>query len=205
MVVYIIPSARNAALGGNVTPVAPAGSFSAPARERSLFGEAYVRETLARGTETWAPYGPAGLSASPGSRGGRADGREEPDADDKALLAKLQARDAKVRAHEARHVMAAGGQAAGAPTYTYQTGPDGQRYAIGGSVNISMRTTGDPEADARQARTARRAALATGEPSARDMQTAMRATSRAALAKQRALEQYAQEEAQALPVASIVV
>ncbi|SBV91690.1 exported hypothetical protein [uncultured delta proteobacterium] len=99
--------------------------------------------------------------------------------EDEALVQKLEARDAKVRNHEAAHIMAAGGQAAGLATYTYQTGPDGKRYAIGGSVNISMMRTGDAEQDARQAQNAYRAAMATGEPSSRDMQTAARAQARA--------------------------
>ena len=114
--------------------------------------------------------------------------------DDEALLEKLQARDAKVRNHEAAHVMAAGGQAVGMPTYTYQTGPDGKRYAIGGSVNISMTTTGDAEQNARQANKAYRAAMATGEPSPRDMQAASRARANVMEAgrdmRQKALEAY---------------
>lgn len=105
--------------------------------------------------------------------------------EDQALLDKLEARDTKVRNHEAQHVMAAGGQAQGAPTYTYQTGPDGRRYAVGGSVNIATMTTGDPEQDARQARNAERAAMATGEPSSRDMQAAQTARLKEADASQR--------------------
>ena len=108
---------------------------------------------------------------------------------DQALLHKLEVRDAKVRAHETAHIMAAGGQAS-SPTYTYQTGPDGKRYAIGGSVNISMLSTGDPESDARQAKNAHRAALATGEPSSRDMQTANKATALIAKAQKEATERY---------------
>ena len=100
------------------------------------------------------------------------------DREDAALLQKLKARDAKVRNHEAAHVMAAGGQAHGLPIYAYQMGPDGKRYAIGGSVNISILRTGDAAHDARQAQNAYRAAMATGEPSPRDMQAAMKARSR---------------------------
>lgn len=110
---------------------------------------------------------------------------EELSREDEALLQKLQARDTKVRGHEAAHVMAAGGQAQGLPTYTYQTGPDGRRYAVGGSVNISMLRTGDADHDARQANRAYRAAMATGEPSTRDMQTASLARDRAQEVSQR--------------------
>jgi SprA-related family. len=117
-------------------------------------------------------------------RGGEPLSREDAD-----LLQKLKARDARVRNHEAAHLMAAGGQAHGLPTYTYQTGPDGRNYAIGGAVSISMLKTGDAEHDARQAHTAYRAAMATGEPSAQDMQTAMQARLQASEAGARQQEQ----------------
>ena len=115
-----------------------------------------------------------------------------PEAADAALQQKLEARDAKVRAHEMGHVMAGGGQAQGLPQYTYQTGPDGRSYAVGGAVNISITSSGDAEGDARQADTARRAALATGETSARDALTANQAGEMASRARQRALNAYAE-------------
>src|SRR5690242_9479132 len=46
-------------------------------------------------------------------------------------LKKLKSRDTEVHNHENAH-QSAGGQFAGSPSYTYQTGPDGRRYAIGG-------------------------------------------------------------------------
>ena len=111
---------------------------------------------------------------------------------DRQLVEDLKARDAKVRQHEAAHIMAAGGQASSAPTYVYQTGPDGRRYAVGGSVQISMgSSTGDPEEAERTARKAHRAAMATGEPSAADLNTAQRAMSLAARASRRGLAEYA--------------
>ena len=122
---------------------------------------------IGTGSHAVRPEDPSGL--------GKDENARSLSAEDKELLQKLQARDAKVRSHETAHIMAAGGQAHGTPTYIYQTGPDGRRYAIGGSVNISMLKTGDAEHDARQARTAYRAAMATGEPSPHDMQAAMRA------------------------------
>ncbi len=108
-----------------------------------------------------------------------------------ALTEKLRQRDAHVRAHEMAHIMAAGGQAQGMPHYTYQTGPDGRAYAVGGSVNISVTGTGDPEHDANQAKIAQRAATAVGDPSARDSLTAAQAGAMAQNAKQRALDSYA--------------
>ncbi len=111
---------------------------------------------------------------------------------DKALLEKLKARDSLVRGHETAHIMAAGGQTAGPAQYTYQTGPDGRPYAIGGSVNIAVVSSPVNDEDAaRQAETARRAATANGGMSLRDMQVAMRATELSARAKNRALDAYA--------------
>lgn len=111
---------------------------------------------------------------------------------DQQLVQDLKARDAKVRQHEATHIMAAGGQVAGGPTYVYQAGPDGRRYAVGGSVQISMGSfTGDPEETERSAMKAHRAAMATGDPSAADAHTAQQAMSLAARARRRGLDAYA--------------
>ncbi len=88
-------------------------------------------------------------------------------------LEKLKARDREVRAHEQAHLSAAGGLATGGASFTYQSGPDGNRYAIGGEVNIDTSSTpGDPEATIRKAETIRRAALAPAEPSGQDRQVA---------------------------------
>ncbi len=117
---------------------------------------------------------------------------EKLSAEDRELLDRLKARNAKVRAHEHAHMAAAAGQAVGPPSYDYQTGPDGKRYAVGGSVDISMSyNSGDPEASLRSARTAQAAAMATGEPSGQDMATAARASAMAARAMRDGLEKYA--------------
>lgn len=92
-------------------------------------------------------------------------------------LQELKARDAEVRAHERAHMAAAGEHAVGGPQYSYQTGPDGRQYAIGGQVNIDTSAVpGDPEASEEKARQVRRAALAPGQPSAQDMQVAAEAS-----------------------------
>jgi len=44
-------------------------------------------------------------------------------------VAQLKKRDAEVRRHEHAHKAAAGQFASGAPSYDYQTGPDGKQYA----------------------------------------------------------------------------
>lgn len=91
-------------------------------------------------------------------------------------LRELKQRDAEVRAHERAHMAAAGQHAIGGAQYTYQVGPDGRRYAIGGHVNIDTSSVpDDPEASEEKAQQVRRAALAPGDPSAQDMQVAAQA------------------------------
>ena len=107
--------------------------------------------------------------------------------EDREFESRLQARDRLVRAHEHAH-MAAGGQV-GAARYDYQTGPDGRRYAVGGSVSVVMTSVpGDPEATRRSANAAERAAMAPGGPSGQDFTVAANARrlrARAAAEEQR--------------------
>ena len=59
----------------------------------------------------------------------------------------LKTRDREVRAHEAAHLAAAGSLAIGGASYSYQRGPDGVQYAVGGEVSIDTSAVeGDPEA-----------------------------------------------------------
>lgn len=100
-------------------------------------------------------------------------------------LRALQQRDAKVRAHEQAHLAAGGAHVTGGASYTYQKGPDGRQYAIGGQVSIDASAVpGDPEATKEKARQVRRAALAPGEPSGQDRQVAAKAASLEAQAAQ---------------------
>lgn len=92
------------------------------------------------------------------------------------VLEQLKARDREVRAHEQAHLSAAGNLATSGASFTYQKGPDGQRYAIGGEVGIdSARVPGDPKATIERAQKIRRAALAPASPSAQDRSVAARA------------------------------
>ena len=100
-----------------------------------------------------------------------------------AQVERLRDRDREVRAHERAHA-AVGGQYASAPTYEYETGPDGKRYAVGGSVSIDTSPVdGDPEATIEKMRIVQAAALAPAQPSAQD-----RAVAADAASKQRAAE-----------------
>jgi hypothetical protein len=91
-------------------------------------------------------------------------------------LARLQSRDAEVRAHEQAHMSAADGYARGGPHYSYIMGPDGRLYAVGGSIDVDLSPVpGNPEATIRKARIIRRAAFSAMDPSSADMQVAARA------------------------------
>lgn len=105
-------------------------------------------------------------------------------AEAKQVIDQLKARDAEVRAHEQAHLSAAGGHATGGASYSYQVGPDGQRYAIGGEVGIDVSpVAGDPEATLLKANVVQRAALAPAEPSSQDMRVASAAMQMASEAR----------------------
>ena len=107
----------------------------------------------------------------------------EPETAARRALESLRQRDQEVRLHEQAHLLAAGPYAKGAPSYTYQLGPDGQRYAVGGEVPIDLSAVpGNPQATLQKALTIRRAALAPTDPSATDQAVAAQATALAAQA-----------------------
>lgn len=97
--------------------------------------------------------------------------------EERALIERLAARDREVRAHEEAHARV-GGPHAGEPKYDYQAGPDGRRYAVGGSVAIDVTPVqGDPEATVAKMEIVKAAALAPAEPSPEDRSIAARAES----------------------------
>jgi len=111
---------------------------------------------------------------------------------EQAEVRRLQARDREVRSHEQAHV-AAGGPHAGGASYSYETGPDGKRYAVGGEVPIDASKASTPEATMQKARTIRKAALAPANPSATDRQVAAKATAMEEAARQELREEKSQE------------
>ena len=96
---------------------------------------------------------------------------------EKEVVEQLKDRDREVRAHEQAHA-AVGGEYAGTPSYTFQAGPDGKQYAIGGEVPIDVSPVdGDPEATIEKMRIVIAAALAPAEPSPQDRKIAALAQS----------------------------
>lgn len=113
--------------------------------------------------------------------------------------ARLQIADFAVRAQESQHFRAAGGLGS-TPVYEYEVGPDGELYAVAGSVGIRAGAAGTPEEAARDAATVARAALAATDVSAQDISVARRAQAEAASIYARNF--YAAEEEN--PIYSIV-
>ena len=110
--------------------------------------------------------------------------------EDLKQLQELKSRDREVRAHEAAHMAAAGGLVRGAASFTYQQGPDGQRYAVGGEVSIDTSGVhGDPEATLQKALTIQAAAMAPAQPSSQDLAVAAAAAQMAAQARAELLAQ----------------
>ena len=103
-----------------------------------------------------------GSEASPGVE-------QELSPDEQRQVQGLESRDREVKAHEAAHMAAAAGLVRGGMSFSYQTGPDGQRYAVGGEVSIdSSPVAGDPQATLAKASQIQAAALAPADPSAQD-------------------------------------
>ncbi len=91
-------------------------------------------------------------------------------------IRKLEARNRQVRAHEAAH-QSVGGQLAGAASYTYQRGPNGKLYAIGGEVPIKIvADPNSPQKTIARMQQVIAAALAPADPSSQDRAVAARAT-----------------------------
>jgi hypothetical protein len=112
--------------------------------------------------------------------------------DEQRMVRDLASRDSEVRAHEAAH-QAAGGGMTGAASFTYQQGPDGKMYAIGGEVSISMKSGSSPEETIANARQIAAAAMAAGNPSPQDFAVA----SSARVMEMKAQQQLAKKEQEA--------
>ena len=95
--------------------------------------------------------------------------------EEQAKIDQLKVRDTAVRQHEQAHLAAAGGLATSGASYTYQRGPNGVNYAVGGEVNIDSSPGRTPEETLAKAQQIQAAALAPAEPSGADRAVAARA------------------------------
>ncbi|MBN8183843.1 putative metalloprotease CJM1_0395 family protein [Roseibium aggregatum] len=163
------------------------GSADAPGRSRQATAPG-TPESEETETGTPANSAPAGGSAdaeAEAANGGAGQAQddaakdEDPDGDgldqaEEKQVDKLKQRDQEVRAHEQAHARV-GGAYAGAPSYTFQQGPDGKRYAIGGEVQIDTSRERTPEATIRKMQVVIRAATAPADPSSQDLKVAQQA------------------------------
>lgn len=124
----------------------------------------------------------------------RAGGDKELSAEQKKQVQELKKRDIEVRAHESAHSAAGGQYIRGGASYEYQTGPDGQRYAVGGEVSIDTSPVrDDPRATIMKMQAVKRAALAPASPSGQDRAVASAAAAAQAQAYQELSEQTRQK------------
>jgi hypothetical protein len=99
------------------------------------------------------------------------------------LVMELEQRDTEVRNHEMAHIAAGGSLITSGASFTYQRGPDGINYAVGGEVGIdTSEIPGDPKATAQKMRRVRNAAMAPASPSSQDLKVASKAAALAAKA-----------------------
>ncbi|MDQ1244768.1 MAG: hypothetical protein QG565_1108 [Campylobacterota bacterium] len=112
--------------------------------------------------------------------------------DERRLVQDLQSRDTEVRAHEAAHQGAGGGMTGGA-SFSYQKGPDGRMYAIGGEVSISIPSGSTPQETIRNAQQAIAAAMAPADPSGQDFAVASSAMVMLIKAQQQQAKEMQQE------------
>jgi len=108
--------------------------------------------------------------------------------DEKRMVVDLQSRDAEVRAHELAHQ--SGGGSTGAASFSYQQGPDGKMYAIGGEVSIALKGGSTPQETISNAQAVIAAAMAPANPSGQDQAVA----SSARMMMIKAQQQLAQEQ-----------
>lgn len=116
--------------------------------------------------------------------------------EEQTQVRKLESRDLEVRTHEAAHLAAAGGLARSGARFSFQQGPDGRQYAVGGEVSLESGGGGTPEETISKARQVRSAALAPAEPSGQDISVAASAQLLEASALRELLQNRMAESAQ---------
>lgn len=100
----------------------------------------------------------------------------ELDSSDQQAVDALRKIDQRVRRHEQMHVAVGGDLITGGPSFAYETGPDGKRYAVSGEVTIDTTPARTPEETVPKARHIRATALAPPDPSPQDRSVAATAS-----------------------------
>ena len=135
------------------------------------------------------------LAAQEGKDENKTGAGQELTEEEQKIVSEMKARDSEVRRHEEAHART-GGQYAGSPSYQYDKGPDGKRYAVSGEVPIDVSpVAGDPAATIRKMETVKRAALAPAEPSSQDRAVAATADQEKMKARAEQLKERREETA----------
>ena len=96
-------------------------------------------------------------------------------AQEQQQVAQLREIDRRVRAHEQAHLAVGADLVRGGASFTYQSGPDDKRYAVGGEVSIDASPAATPQETIVKAQHIRAAALAPADPSSQDQSVAAQA------------------------------
>ena len=104
--------------------------------------------------------------------------------------------------HEMAHLSAAGSLARGGMQLSYQIGPDGKPYAVGGSVQIDTSKGSTPEETLAKAAQIQAAATAPANPSPQDLKVAADARRMAEEARQEIADRQRDSMAQPVEVAA---
>lgn len=115
-----------------------------------------------------------GASSSDGNRSS-SNNAQQLTPEEQNQVQKLKERDRQVRQHEQAHMTAGAGLVTSSASFTYQKGPDGVNYAVGGEVGISTSPGRTPDETIQRARQIRAAALAPADPSGQDRAVAAQA------------------------------
>ncbi len=166
---------------------------------------AQVTGPAAAGEEPELPFGdkPMVARAAPEEESIAGMGGRELNPAEQSRVDELREQDREVRRHERAHHAAAGPYITSGTRFEYETGPDGERYAVRGELHIdSSPVRGNPRETVRKMQQVRRAALTPDLPSAQDRTVARQAATieqqaQAALAEERRAELADGRQAQA--------
>ena len=158
--------------------ISPEGAALAQSMARTGGMQESARAEEIREASLGEEAGEAPHSQGPGeTEGGETSGDAELSEGEKEQVQDLKKRDQEVRAHEAAHMAAGAGVVRSGASFSYQQGPDGKRYAVGGEVQVDTSRESEPEATLQKMQQVKRAALAPASPSGQDRSVAARATS----------------------------
>jgi len=196
---YAVVSAGKQAQSGSVPASSPNSVASASSSEKGSAANDSQTDAAAGGT-----VDSAASDKSEGESKSSTAGSEGLTQDEQGEVVQLKQRDQEVRTHEQAH-QSAGAGLTGSASYTYTTGPDGKRYAVGGEVSIDTSPKrNDPSGTIQKMQQVIAAALAPADPSGQDRAVAAQASSAMATARMELVQERSVQE-RALPGSTVDV